>query len=240
MRKFDIHSHILYGVDDGAKDLSESIALIRQEVQECVTDIFLTPHYEPGRNNAGVPELKEKADIIRQSCAQEGLNVNLYLGNEILYSTSVVEDIKSGKALTLAGTKYVLLEFTPRCDEKTIIHAVSELQNAGYLPIIAHIERIIKLVEDVSLIDELRSRNVFTQINVSSLDGGIFSRDAAKVRNLLNDGLVDFLGTDCHSPEFRPAKFGSVQNKLGKRIDAALFEKAASRNPLKLLENRYI
>lgn len=230
----------MYGVDDGAESLRESMELIRQEIAENVTDIFLTPHYEPGRKNPDVIELKEKADKIRQACAEEGLNVKLYLGNEILYSASVVDDLKSGKALSLAGTRYVLLEFTPRCDTKTIIHAVSELQNGGYLPIIAHIERIVKLVDDVSLIGELRERNVYMQVNASSLDGGIFSRDAAKVRSLFNDGLVDFLGTDCHSPEFRPAKYGSVLDKLSKRLDEELVDRAASHNPMKLLENKYL
>ena len=106
MALIDIHTHILYGVDDGAKDINDSMGLLDEE-----------------RAHKYYPEIQ------------------LYLGSELYYQQGTVSDLKQGKALTMNGTRYVLVEFATSDAYSHIYRAVQDFVYAGYIPILAHVER---------------------------------------------------------------------------------------------------
>ena len=108
----DIHSHILYGVDDGSQSLDESVQMLSMAYEEGVRVMYVTPHYGSGKEKYNSDSLVEKFNElsgVAKGIGDEG--IKLILGNEITYSSSAVEDLKCGKARTMGDTRYVLLEF---------------------------------------------------------------------------------------------------------------------------------
>ena len=136
----DIHSHIIYDIDDGARTLEEAVRLVRLDARQGVTDIFSTSHYSVSHPTSKreilskLGELREKLDI-------RGIQVQLHPGHEVLYFDSMPEHLRKGKILTLAGSAYVLVEFYPTDAYQRFLSAVRQIRRCGYLPIIAHAER---------------------------------------------------------------------------------------------------
>jgi len=140
-RYIDIHSHILPGIDDGSKSMEETIRMLHIAAEEKITTIIATPHYEAGGDNPSVEYLKDVLNQVQQEAYKVNKDFRLFLGNELYYSESIVEDLKSGKALTLAGSRYVLVEFSYTVDFRTMYRGINNIIYNGYIPILAHAER---------------------------------------------------------------------------------------------------
>lgn len=110
MALIDIHTHILYGVDDGAKDINDSMGLLDEEREQGVDQVILTPHYGPKFGHPDTEVLREKFEAIREKAHKYYPEIQLYLGSELYYQQGTVSDLKQGKALTMNGTRYVLVE----------------------------------------------------------------------------------------------------------------------------------
>ena len=108
----DIHSHILYGVDDGSKDLSMSLAMLKDEMENGVTLVYLTPHQN--QQTLTGPLLKERYQSFLDEIKDKGIDIDIRLGSEIYYYPGLKQDLLSGKALTMDESKYVLVEFSTR------------------------------------------------------------------------------------------------------------------------------
>ena len=111
MALIDIHTHILYGVDDGAKDINDSMGLLDEEREQGVDQVILTPHYGPKFGHPDTEVLREKFEAIREKAHKYYPEIQLYLGSELYYQQGTVSDLKQGKALTMNGTRYVLILF---------------------------------------------------------------------------------------------------------------------------------
>ena len=108
----DIHSHLIYGVDDGSKSLEESIELLKKMEKAGTTDLMLTPHYV--ENSKYVCNNKAKKEIfnkLKERAKKENININLYLGNEVFFTDKFLKLIKNGEIRTLNNSKYLLFEF---------------------------------------------------------------------------------------------------------------------------------
>ena len=139
---YDIHCHILPGVDDGARNMEESLWMLNKEYQEGVRHVILTPHFrydmfEPHMNivTRQFMQLRRAA----MNIGDEGMR--LYLGCELHSSMDMVECLKKGRRLTLAGSRYVLVEFSNGDEKNYIEERVRSLLMNGFIPIIAHVER---------------------------------------------------------------------------------------------------
>ena len=133
----DIHSHMLPGVDDGSPSLAVTKNILARYVEEGVDKVICTPHQNSALLRPAL--LKERFAELQGNVAE--FPVGLYLGAELYYCENIVDLLASGRFLTLAGTKYVLVEFSTRHEMVYIPDAVYELSVAGYVPIVAHIER---------------------------------------------------------------------------------------------------
>ena len=136
---YDIHCHILPGVDDGARNMEESLWMLNKEYQEGVRHVILTPHFrydmfEPHMNivTRQFMQLRRAA----MNIGDEGMR--LYLGCELHSSMDMVECLKKGRRLTLAGSRYVLVEFSNGDEKNYIEERVRNLLMNGFIPIIAH------------------------------------------------------------------------------------------------------
>lgn len=185
----DIHSHILYGVDDGAADEETSLKIIEKAYTQGVRKMFATPHYIVGHNRVPAAGLKEKFTRLQDTVRESFKDMELYLGSELLYGDGVIEKLDEGRALTMAGTRYVLVEY--RADESysCILTSIIQLQRHRYRPIIAHVERYQSVMKNQKHLDELRNAGALIQMNCSSV---------RRYMKYIKAGQIDFLATDSH------------------------------------------
>ena len=132
MALIDIHTHILSGVDDGAKDINDSMGLLDEEREQGVDQVILTPHYGPKFGYPDTEVLREKFEAIREKAYKYYPEIQLYLGSELYYQQGTVSDLKQGKALTMNGTRYVLVEFTTSDAYSHIYRAVQDFVFVGF------------------------------------------------------------------------------------------------------------
>lgn len=225
----DMHSHILPGVDDGAKDWEMTEQMLQKAYQQGVRQIVATPHNYPGRRrqeNAEILKLAEEADQRAKKIAPD---LQVLCGNEIYYRGGIAEEVKSGHALPMAGGRHLLIEFHPNEAYGRIYQGVKELVEEGYDPVIAHMERVQELFSSEDRLREIIKTGARIQVNCESLVGGMFDRRASRLRKMIESGLVHFLGSDCHNLTSRPPVMKDCANLLYKklpkeRVDSLLYE----------------
>ena len=202
-RYADMHSHILPGLDDGARDISESVKMLDIAYKNGIRDIIVTPHYKLGRNNASYEQILAGIDLLAAEASGRGININMYPGNEIFYFEEIVEYLDNNKVLTLNGTDRVLVEFSPSCSYRDMRNAFDKLLLGEYVPILAHAERYACMLENPSYVDEVKSMGVEIQINAGSYAGVMGHRTKKFINGLMKKQLIDYVGTDAHDPHHR-------------------------------------
>ncbi|MEE0419068.1 MAG: CpsB/CapC family capsule biosynthesis tyrosine phosphatase [Lachnospiraceae bacterium] len=212
----DIHSHILYGVDDGAADEDASLKIIEKAYEQGVRKMFATPHYIIGHNRVPAWGLKETFAKLQETVRERFKDMELYLGSELLYRDGVIEKLNQGRVLTMSDSRYVLVEY--RADESYsyILTSIIQLQRHRYRPIIAHVERYQSVMRDRKHLEELRSAGALLQMNCGSV---------RRYMKYIKTGLIDFLATDSHDPDRRSPNM----EKAAKEICASCGEAVCRR-----------
>ncbi len=236
----DIHTHILPGIDDGSDSMEESIRMLRLAYEQGIRTIIATPHYIPGAHNVPVEHLGMVRERVQEEASKISPDLQILLGNEIYYSGSAIGLLKSKEALTLADSRYALFEFSPRESYDTIYKGLSEVIRAGYMPILAHVERYYCFRKKEYRINELIELGCYIQMNCSSVLGGMLDTEASYNRKLVNQGFVHLLGSDCHDDKVRVPCMKAIEKTLLKKCDESLVHKMLYVNPFKVLENTYI
>lgn len=232
----DIHTHILFGVDDGAKNIGDSMGILDEEREQKVDKIVLTPHYGPKFGHPDAAMLKERYMELCERAAQYYPEISLYLGSELYYQEKTVSDLDKGKALTMNNTRYVLTEFGVTDSYSYIYRAIQNLSYAGYIPIIAHAERYESVFGHVERVEELVDLGAYIQLNAESLTGGFFDRRTSFCRKLLKEGLMHFTGSDCHDLRERRPNMAQAAQILAKKKAFGILED----NPRNMLEGKSI
>ncbi len=209
----DIHTHILPFVDDGSLDNNISIDMLKECVNQGITDVFLTPHY---RKTYKLPPkvLNDEFEKFKKVVSDENISINLYLGQEIFVDEHYKSAFVNKKVLSMNDSKYVLLEFDydKYVDMAEIVY---ELKVLGYIPIIAHYERYLN--SDLKTAFEIKSLGGLIQVNAESIVGKFKRRYYGLVKKLFKENLIDFVSSDVHSNRknllFEANKF--VEKKFG-------------------------
>ena len=193
----DIHSHILYSIDDGSESIKESINIIKNAINNGYTDIILTPHYRKRQgfvaNNKTKKELFNK---LQEEINNNNLNINIYLGNEITVDDDLYYYLETDQITSLNGSRYLLLElsFTGRLNY--LDDLFNDLMEDGYIPIIPHPERYMDYNEKDYI--KWSNKGVLFQGNIESLFGGYGKKTQEKLEKLLKLHLISFMGSDIH------------------------------------------
>ena len=207
----DIHSHILHNIDDGAKDLETSIALLENAFAQGVTDVILTPHFYPQIHSLQEQNEISQARFNELNQAIKGKNVpNLYLGNELLYFKGI-SHASTIEPFTLNHSSYLLLEPDYSHINKEFMDEILNLKERGYIPIIAHIERYSKEKGYKSFIKFIKANGILTQVNATSFFSKYYNRPLKK---LIKSDIATFLGSDTHSLNTRPILIKSALDKI--------------------------
>lgn len=236
---YDMHCHILPGVDDGSKSLEMSLDMLEMEYAQGVRNVVLTPHCFAGRTQ---PELiNEQFETLVYRAAKRFHGLQLYLGSELMYSDTIIEELAVGHAHTINHTNYALVEFYTDIAWKSLCNALRRLGNEGYRPILAHMERYECLMRHPERVDELIRQGVIMQMNSESVCGGLFDRQAAECRKLIETGRIHLLGTDAHRMGWREPKLGDGIRTLQKKIkDEKLLHRILFENPERILQGEHI
>ena len=201
--KIDIHSHILPGIDDGAKTLEESVQLVTEMAGWGFERLTCTPHITKKFRNT--PEtIKEKFDTLVNALSANGLSIDLRMSAEYrLNPETWPEILKSGQFMPIED-RYILMEFP--INEPTDMGDLNPMEeflkvmSLGLTPILPHPERYFYLQHD----DLLRyvDAGVKIQSNYGSLAGVYGSEVCKRAQSLIDEGIVSFLATDMHNMQY--------------------------------------
>lgn len=204
----DIHSHIIFDIDDGAESLEESVILCRQAMDNGFNGIVATPHFIDYRNIENfILERDSKLDIIRERLAEEQIDITLYSGAELFLSRAVFSagDLDE---LTINNSRYMLCEFPlDRFNVEDGLDEIDELVYRGYTPIVAHPERYFEVRKDFRIIEYLLERGVIFQVNADSLAGNLDSTAQKIAVELIKNGVAKFIASDAHDIRHRNMNF---------------------------------
>ena len=231
----DIHSHLLYGIDDGSKSIEESIEIIKQLNKIGYTDIILTPHYinhskydSPKKNNLIL------LDNLKQALKEKKIKINLYLGNEIYINHHISDLLDDEKISSLNNSKYLLIEL-PMNGEYDYIDVFEDLIYDGYKIILAHPERYHAFQKDFDKIYELEEIGVYFQCNIESILGS-YGRGAIKmVKRMYKEKKVSFLASDIHHKKRDYGKFEKAKRKIRKYLSSSELDELLIKNPSKII-----
>ena len=237
MKRIDIHCHILPGVDDGAKNIEQSLEMLKIAAEDGITAIIATPHFHYRRGHAKPEEVRGKVQELNAAAKAEGINITVYPGNELYYTHELLEKVKAGEALTMADSDYVLLEFFPDVEKSKIQRAVYKFLGEGYYPIIAHMERYEAFQKDRDFAYTIEEMGAYYQINAGSLMGSAGWGTKRFAKLMLEQGMVKFIATDAHDTEKRCPAFGKAAEWISKKYGEEDLKEYLQNNPRMILEN---
>lgn len=241
LKLFDLHCHLLYGVDDGAVSLEDSIRAIRIASEEGIGHIVFTPHYTPGKLSEKKEVIVRRMKEIREAAENAGIEgMKYYTGNEVLYASGVEELLKQGEIFTIADTKYVLLEFYQRGRYQDMFQGLSRVVRTGFIPVLAHVERYYCLYHRIDRIEELRDLGIVIQMNTECLIQRIPNVQLLWYRKLMKAGYVQLISTDAHNADKKPPQMKTAVEWMEQHCDCRLAERVLYENPARILEGRIL
>ena len=240
MKIVDVHCHVLPGVDDGSKNEEMSMDMIDIAYSQGIRTMILTPHYYLGHTKETGADFKKIFEVLRGKVQKKYPDYEMYLGNEVYWNKGVIGALKDQRINTMQGTKYVLVEFAPATSYSDIFEAIRMLTQAGYRPLVAHVERYHELTKHVDRVDEICKNGAVLQMNAGSLVGGMFDSHVKWCRKLMQEGYISMIGTDAHNTDDRAPFVKEALAWMEKKLDPDLMEDVLYRNAEKMLRNERI
>ena len=155
MNYIDIHSHIIWGVDDGADTKEETFSMLKNAIKDNIHQIICTPHILPGIKPFQEDVFAEHIEEAKKYIENNNLDMVLYVGSEVFYTDSTPRYLREGRLYGLAGTNRIMVEFDPEESKARICAGLQKIASTGYRPVLAHAERY-KNIRNISLIKEIK------------------------------------------------------------------------------------
>ena len=210
----DVHSHFLYGIDDGAQSKAEMEAMLDAAFADGITSLFATPHVTPGVYPPNHDLVRRRLEEAKAYCYAKGYPMQLYSGAEIMFTPALERIAMEGNLPGLDNSANILLEFVPDISYQEMESAVGMLARAGYNVILAHIERYDCLFHWKNAYRLKDRYDLRYQVNCNSvLQKKGFIRDQYLMM-WLKSGLVDFIATDSHDTRRRPSRMDAAYAAL--------------------------
>lgn len=239
---FDIHCHILPGVDDGSGNMNDSIEMAQLAVESETSAIIATPHCNiPGMfDNYYSESFREIFEKLKKALNDKKIPVEIYSGQEVFLSKHFEEHLEKNELITLNNSRYMLTELDFKIDAKSAIQRLEKVISHGYIPIIAHPERYGFVIENPEVISRLRSAGCLIQVNSGSLTGyfGHYTQKTADI--IIRNRLADFVASDAHSQYSRTPDLSQVHELICENISYDYADILIKTNPVKVLNNEII
>lgn len=236
----DIHCHILPGVDDGADSMEEALEMARMAADSGVDTIVATPHCNlPGaaRSNFVSDELKKRFIALREAVKVAGIPLAILPGTEVLCTPDVPEKLRQGKLLSLAGSRYLLMEFFFDESLEYMDSMLAAVKREGFTPVIAHPERYEAVQAAPAVIERWFWDGHIIQLNKGSVLGSLGQRARRCAGAILSHGLAHTIASDAHGTEMRTTHMTELQQYIldvcGEEYASILLEE----NPRRIIKN---
>jgi protein-tyrosine phosphatase len=227
----DLHSHLLPAVDDGSRSVEQSVKVLNEMARQGITDVCLTPHLQSGRAEAGPPSAHLRAFEALRAAAPA--IPRLHRGAEVMLDRPVTRPVALARNVTIAGTRYILVEFPRLVAHDTVTIALSQVVELGLVPVLAHPERYSCC--SVEAVRQWRGLGAIMQVDATTLIAS--QARGQRARQLVAEGLADILAGDNHGDDrtvatgasFLQAQDGAEQVELLVVLNpAAILEDAAT------------
>lgn len=231
----DIHCHILYSLDDGAKSIEESATMLKIANDDGIKKIYASPHYVSNYFEPDYDEIIQKVELLNSIAEQKNLDIKVFPGNEVMLDKNTKHLLKEKKIITLNNSKYILIELPMDNLPDYALDEIYELRVLGLIPILAHPERYKFIIDKPYLINDLVKEGCLIQINSGSIRG-VFGKNVQKTaRKLIEHGICSFVASDAHSSNIRKPKIKEAL-EIVKEQNKELY-KNIENNFIKIQEN---
>ena len=193
----DMHSHLIPGIDDGSPTMADTLALLDAFRHHGYQKVVTTPHIMSDfyRNTSDV--IRRGLDEVREASHQAGFKMEIEAAAEY-YIDDYFEQLIANKDILTIGDNYVLIEMSFVSSPPMLGKVTFDLQMAGYKPILAHPERYMYWHKEWDKYEGMMDRDIDLQVNINSLSGAYGPEVAKVAERLIQEGMVSWLGTDCH------------------------------------------
>ncbi|AIQ20145.1 hypothetical protein H70357_28125 [Paenibacillus sp. FSL H7-0357] len=218
----DIHNHILPFMDDGAADWEAALAMAQDAQKDGISTAIATPHHANGVYMNPAPNIGQAVQLLNERLQQAGINLLVLPGQEIRIYGDLLIDLEQGQLLTLAGSKYILLEMPSSRVPRSMEETCHELMIQGFVPVIAHPERNAEIAEDPTKLERLIELGALGQVTAQSI-AGVFGSKLQKLSlDLCRRNAVHVIASDAHDSHHRPFGLSEAYNVVEKELGAAV------------------
>jgi protein-tyrosine phosphatase len=195
----DLHSHLVWNIDDGVKTKEESLATIELLHTLGYKKIITTPHIHHDIYPNEISVITEGGEKLKKELVAANIEIEIDFAAEYYFDQWFFNEVNAGKQLLTFGKKYLLFETNYITEPYQLKSLIFTLITAGLQPILAHPERYQYM--SVEKAEDLRTRGVLLQLNLLSLIGYYGKPVQAMAHKLIDQNLIDMVGSDCHNAE---------------------------------------
>lgn len=194
----DMHSHLIPGIDDGSRSMDETIAMLAKFESLGYKKVITTPHIMSDYYRNTPEIIQEGLEQVRSTAKQLNLSIEIDAAAEYYFDEALLDRLKRKERLLTFGDNCVLFEFSFHAEPNHVDQLIFEMLTQGYRPVLAHVERYTHLFGKAKRAIEWRKRGVLLQLNLNSLTGHYGPDVQKQARYFVDEGAIDFVGTDCH------------------------------------------
>lgn len=214
----DIHSHLLFGVDDGPETMEGTMRMVESAVEEGITHLVVTPHAYSPQYHVPAAEVESQVRILRDILKASELEVTISTGQEVRIHENLIHNLLNKDILTLSESRYLLLELPTQHVPAYTITIIQSLLKEGIVPIIAHPERNRGIAEKPERLERLIRHGALAQVTAGSL-AGHFGKNVQKLSlQLIEANLIHTYGSDAHNTDNRPFLYNKGLEYLEKKM----------------------
>ena len=233
---YDLHTHILPHVDDGARDMEETRKILEKEYQDGVRTIFATSHYRRNMFEPSMEKIREQYALVKAEAARLYPELRILLGCEFHANMDMVEVLDAGGRPTLGESRCVLTEFSERSDFRMIQERCYALLTHGYEPVVAHAERYPAIFISLDNLEQLVDMGAYIQMNAGSIIGAEGFTMKRFCKKAMKRNLLHFVGSDAHNMKDRAPSMGKCAAYIEKTMGREYMEKILMKNPREIIE----
>jgi len=216
---FDIHTHILCGIDDGASDVEQMLLMANDAVNQQITGVIATPHHADGLHWNPGERIRRLTDEANAELRASNIPLTIHPGQEVRIYNRLIEDLEEKIVLTLNDSRYLLLELPHSHIPRETADTIYELRLMGIVPIIAHPERNLEIARDARRLLELVQAGALAQVTSHSVTGHSGKKLKQIAIDLCKHRLIHFMASDAHNRSLRnfnlDAAFDAIIDTLG-------------------------
>ena len=235
---YDIHCHILHGIDDGPDRLDESIAMARMAAADGTRTIIATPHEAQIAAMGGKDALALRIQEFSGELQKQDIRLEVVIGAEYVLTMDLLDNVRKGEVVGLSNSRYLLVELNFLQYPHYTDEAMFQLQLEGFTPVLAHPERQVTIQEQPELVAGLVERGVITEVTGGSITGD-FGRDAQRsAHHLLTHSLVHIIASDGHTAVGnRPPVMSGALNAAARLVGDEAAQTMVVTNPRAILDD---